>query len=810
MTIDLNGKKFDVILEPLYIDEKLSVDFTIANNQADPTDEFNVELYLSDDDVISTDDVLLGSYQIDSLAGNSETSLSITDINLPAFDNPLWAKGKSDYYFGMIIDSQNEVAETDETNNSNTAQYFDSDKVQINFLKSSSFNIIEESLQSGNTVNLEFSIENLSQIAAKNTILDFYLSVNDNISTGDLKLGSYTIPNLAGNSDTGVLSTSFVLPPETDRFWRPQGLGNYHIGMFVDGVFRNDTSPNHNVANLDSVEVDIPNLVDLASESFNVVVEPLTSGDNFAIDFSIANLQGGTAGKFTVDFYISTNDWISKYDYKLGSYEIETLAGHSSTGNLTTHFTLPSELENFWKFQGNGTYYVGMIVNQKEEFVNEELYRLNNSNNGEYIDYDGVEVSIPPLVNLVPQFFNVIEDTYTPGTTVNVEFGVYNQNIGTANDFNVDFYISTNQYISTDDAYLGSYNISQLTGYNSTGKLTTTLDLPSFLKSGTDYYIGMIVDRENKIIETREFNSGPNFNQEFLLYDGSDSVAETAANKADLVGQTFDINPENLVAGNPVNLDFSVYNRRDTDAGTFTVDFYLSNNNYISTGDKKIGSYTIDSLKGLSSTGKLNTSFILPSGVDKFWSTKGNGTYYIGAIVDSKNQIDEFSETNNANQQELIDFDGVEVIYDQSDLQAFSFDVVQDTLVSGDSFEIKYEVTNQSVTSANQFAVGFYLFTEDYLTTHEQLSIGDVPSIYPLHGDRDSLLINLDAKTTTGEMTTSVDLPTEWDVFSTYGDGYYYIGMAVDQWDDVLEGNENNNSLQGELIDYEKVYIDVI
>jgi hypothetical protein len=65
------------------------------------------------------------------------------------------------------------------------------------------------------------------------------------------------------------------------------------------------------------------------------------------------------------------------------------------------------------------------------------------------------------------------------------------------------------------------------------------------------------------------------------------------------------------------------------------VDFYLSENNYISTGDFKLGSYNISGINSNSSSSLLHKSFYLLDASKLPFSIKGSKTYYIGAIVET-------------------------------------------------------------------------------------------------------------------------------------------------------------------------------
>ena len=101
--------------------------------------------------------------------------------------------------------------------------------------------------------------------------------------------------------------------------------------------------------------------------------------------------------------------------------------------------------------------------------------------------------------------------------------------------------------------------------------------------------------------------------------------------------------------------------------------------------------------------------------------------------------------------------------------------------------------------------MGFYLFTEEYKDSNNSLSVEDVPEVYFLQGDEASSLISLEPGEST-TMTTELTIPEQWTGFS--GAGEYYLGAEADAYDDVVEGNDVNNSLTGAGVDFQKVSID--
>ncbi len=270
---------------------------------------------------------------------------------------------------------------------------------------------------------------------------------------------------------------------------------------------------------------------DLLGIDFNVYPEPLNSRDNFTVDFEVENQGDATSQSFVVDFYISTNDFISIFDKYLGSYTINGLGTNSSTGSLTKSLFLPNFSDSFW--DEDQTYYIGMLIDANYNVS--ESDEFNNDNQGEFFDYDELIIQTTFQADLLGKYFNVYPEPLNAGDNFTVDFEVENQGGLISQSFVVDFYISTNDYISTLDKYLDSYTINGLGANSSTGSLTKSLSLPNFSDSFWDedrtYYIGMLIDANYNVSESDESN---NKNRgELLDYDGL-TIQTTPNPEADL------------------------------------------------------------------------------------------------------------------------------------------------------------------------------------------------------------------------------------------------------------------------------------
>jgi hypothetical protein len=133
---------------------------------------------------------------------------------------------------------------------------------------------------------------------------------------------------------------------------------------------------------------------------------------------------------------------------------------------------------------------------------------------------------------------------------------------------------------------------------------------------------------------------------------------------ADLLGRNFDVIPSSLNAGNSFDVVYEVENVGLDVNNPFFVDFYLSSDIVIDSSDYFLD--RIDFSSGLlAGSSESNTiTLTLPNGTDPFWV--GDGTYTVGMIVDSLDEVSEFDETNNSNVGFLVDNDDVNVTVNQA------------------------------------------------------------------------------------------------------------------------------------------------
>lgn len=129
-------------------------------------------------------------------------------------------------------------------------------------------------------------------------------------------------------------------------------------------------------------------LPDLRGHTFTTNSD-LTPGGLLTVNFGLQNDGSEWSAGTKVAFYLSGDRQITTGDRLLGSYDVGPIAANSATGILSQSFTLPDRSSNFF-WQGDGDYYVGMIVDSSN--LNLEANETNNANTGLGLDSNTLRV----------------------------------------------------------------------------------------------------------------------------------------------------------------------------------------------------------------------------------------------------------------------------------------------------------------------------------------------------------------------------------------------------------------------------------
>ncbi len=237
-----------------------------------------------------------------------------------------------------------------------------------------------------------------------------------------------------------------------------------------------------------------------------------------------------------------------------------------------------------------------------------------------------VQITLTNLPDLLPSV-SVSAKTTVPGSNLPTTNSIFNLGVTATGPFVVSFHLSRDiAYGGTDDIPLATTrSISSLNG-GAINTDTTSLAIPATTPVG-NYYVCAMADSGSVVTEFNEQNNS------------SCSATTIRVDFPDLVMTSLS-GPTSATKGTAISLANTVKNQGGSDAGNFTIRYYLSSDTTITTSDTLLGSRTVSSLAA-GAVNTATTTVTIPS-------TLSAGTYYLGAIADYNNALTESNENNNA------------------------------------------------------------------------------------------------------------------------------------------------------------------
>lgn len=447
-----------------------------------------------------------------------------------------------------------------------------------------------------------------------------------------------------------------------------------------------------------------------------------------AVTPTLRNIKDSTArkladaGAFTVDVLLATStDPNAATLFPLGSYSVGGLpSGQSNMSSASVAIPPTSVIPE-------GSYWWAVRVDSADA-VNET-----DETNNLFFGSAVTVVDPPDLVPASIAIVNPATGSAPAASDITVEYSIDNiRSVGTSGAFQVNFVFSSDTVIGNgDDILLGSDTVtSPIPGNGSLPLTQAVVTIPNTTPPGP-YYLGIVVDANDDVLEARDDNNtlatSATFNVEAIP-----DLQMTALS-----------GPLGGVAGSPVSIDYTVV-ANDVGASNIKVQFYLSTDTLITDADlflDIVGGHNLAADVPFSG----NVTVTIPAGV-------AQGVYYLGAIVNQNNAnqgdaIDESDTTNNA----LAAAQSISIGLPASDPAALPDLVVTDvsgpaSAVRGETISVTTSVSNVLPKDvASSFTVGIYLSPDATITT------GDI-----LLGTR---IITALAGNTTDTATTNVTIP---------------------------------------------------
>jgi hypothetical protein len=381
-------------------------------------------------------------------------------------------------------------------------------------LRSTFFEVVEESLDWVNPITVRFKLENLGPGFSEAFRVSFYLSADPNrIDSKSELLKTVVIPGLAPMESTSIL-TEMIELPQTVPLAGPTGAPNqFYVGIVVDPF---EQTPEADEANnyrpilgvgYDSIKIFGPAII--SSEEFDAhhldhPGEGFDPGDEMRVDYHLVNVGYGDAEPFHLEFLWDPPLGSKLSDGHLGRVHIaEGLEAGSETFGFFIA-TLPLDGSDAYEPTGNGTYLVKPALDpfRLESFAFHNPFCTGNEIYGDEVLMLGLCADLKAGEFTVNDFY----PDYRPGDNVPLVFSFQNDSpVEVTDDFTVAIVLSKDAVIDPDtDLILKQIPVDGADRHTTRRFLFESVDLPPqgdpfWLQVKQTYYLGLVVDLYDEV-----------------------------------------------------------------------------------------------------------------------------------------------------------------------------------------------------------------------------------------------------------------------------------------------------------------------
>ncbi|MBB3837212.1 RHS repeat-associated protein [Runella defluvii] len=261
----------------------------------------------------------------------------------------------------------------------------------------SAVSLSSQSVQRGNNVQVNYTINNLGGTTSANIRTRFFLSTNTTYSADDTELNFPSdITNGLGAGASLPSNTQVNIPTSATA-------GSKYVIVFVDGNSQITESNENNNTSFAFITITDPLPPDLQVSNLSLNPASVQKGGTFTLNYTFSN-PGGAAGAFDVRFYLSSNSSYDANDTQLDIFSVSSYAGGGNTQNLSRSLTIPSTANA-------GGNYILVVAD-----LNDQIAESNESNNRSFVF---ITVTDAPFVNVSSPAAN---STYQTGATLPITY----------------------------------------------------------------------------------------------------------------------------------------------------------------------------------------------------------------------------------------------------------------------------------------------------------------------------------------------------------------------------------------------------
>ncbi|GGG29882.1 CARDB domain-containing protein [Hymenobacter glacieicola] len=243
-----------------------------------------VGYYLSTDNAFSTNDVSLGATGGVAISGGQSATRGLS-VTIPA------TTATGQYFVLHVVDPQNAVAETNETNNvTSSAVSVGAARPDLVILQPALQNT---SIVAGNNLGISCLLANQGSAAAGSSTTGYYLSTDNVLSSNDVLLGTAAAGGMVAGSATPSLAL-VLIPAGT-------ATGNYHVLFVADQASAvTEASETNNVVSVPLSVTIVQSAYDEQLQSFTLQVYPNPVGADAQLRVKLSGTPNGKTAQATL------------------------------------------------------------------------------------------------------------------------------------------------------------------------------------------------------------------------------------------------------------------------------------------------------------------------------------------------------------------------------------------------------------------------------------------------------------------------------------------------------------------------------
>jgi hypothetical protein len=461
-------------------DEVLWFDLGVINRGVMDSTPFHVDVIFSADEVIGNeDDILYGklenAYPIDAF-GMAETTWGPSAILMTAIAEEF---PSGYYYVGILLDSDNEVEESEEDNNiAMTDLTFVG--VHSNNVGATSVSIDAAGPLTPDTdVTVAVTVQNLGTSELTAIPIEVVLSSDGGADDVDAVLCSSNETVTIGLNAEVVVN----LVCKVSRL-----RGDFFAVAIVDpdDTLADTDRTDNTVVSDDAVTVvaTSPDLVASGTESGGIT--EIDWGGSLTVSAVVENIGVDDAGPHSVGFYLSSDSAVDESDILLCEIPMQVGLQAGGTETVTETCDSPADAAGTLRL-------IAMADNQDAVFETDETNNINVS--------DSIITIQAPDWNLSAGPFSAGSSGIQAGDSVEFQMTVINTGTLDISDYYFEVYLSPDTSIDTGDALFCYQNKGAL-GAGMMDTFTFSCTTPT-VDAGT-YYFGLILDPLGALAETDE------------------------------------------------------------------------------------------------------------------------------------------------------------------------------------------------------------------------------------------------------------------------------------------------------------------